>query len=501
MSPAISRRDPPARETAQDLSSWLQAANFLVLLLTVLFYFHSGPNAYVDIYSVLLTLVCGAENVLILSAEKKRRDPFLVILVFVSTFFYLPRVVTLLYDPWSQALARFPFGAGEMNHALLFIIFANLAIALGLRSAIKTLRTLPADGDGHAPGAPVLVVLLFLLTLGVNYFIVPWAESFRKIAGFAGGILLNPGIVILLTITYLTLNFSSLSRTYKALLFALFPVFLLLSMLQGSRSSFFSLFILALCSRLALKNSIRLGRGALLAAAVLFPLAIFSFFVSTYLRKAEYTPRTMITAERVKSLKTFRTGADEKGGEPLLRLFLDRVGYLSYAADIIAGSERYRAVINPGYYAKSFVDNVITPGFNVFDVPKAANGLRFIYLGLKPNPTHEDVLREYHSDMLTVYGEYYVLFRGYPALFLLFCTAYLFKRCYLALSVKNRFLYYTYAAIVLLLFHNWLNSYGMDWMGMEIISYLVPVMILNGFYARRPSAACKKQYTTAIIEK
>lgn len=477
------------KESSRDLSTWLQAANLVIVFLSVVLYFHFGPNVYVDFYTILLALVFGIVNVLILYLEKKFRDPFLVILVFVSTFFYLTRVATLLYDPWSQALARYPFTAGDLNRALLFILFSNLSIALGLLAAKKAPRAVPEGGDGYSPGSPVAVLGLFLLSMGVNFFIVPWGGPSWKIAGFVGGILLNTGIVMLLTVIYLALNFRSLARPYKALLIALFPVFLLLSTLQGSRSSFFSLLILALCAALALKGSVRFGRRALLAAAVLFPLALFSFFVSTYLRKAEYTPRTMITAERLRSLKTFSTCADEKGGEPLFRLFLDRVGYLSYAADVIAGSERYRAVINPAYYAKSFVDNVITPGFNVFDVPKAANALRFIYLGLKPHPSHADILLEYHSDMLTVYGEYYVLFRGYAALFFLFGTAYLFKRCYQAVSVKNRFLHYAYSAVLLLLFHNWLNSYGLDWMAMEIVSYLVPVLALGGFYARKAAAA------------
>lgn len=476
------------KETSRDLSTWLQAANLLFVLLTVVLYFPFGPNVYVNFYTVLLALFFGAVNILILHFEKKDRDPFLVILVFVSTFFYLTRVSTLLYDPWSQALARYPFEAGDLNRALLFILFSNLSIALGLRAAKTGPRALPEAGDGYTPGSPAAVISLFLLSLGVNYFLLPWAGSSWKILGYAGSILLNTGMVLLLTIMYLALNFRSLSRPYKALLTALFPAFILLSMLQGSRSSFLSLFVLALCSALALKGSVKFGRKVFLAAAVLFPLALFSFFVSTYLRKAEYTPRTMITAERVLSLRTFSTGADKKGGEPLFRLFLDRVGYLSYAADIIAGGEKYRAVINPRYYAESIVDNVFTPGFNVFDVPKAANALRFIYLGLKPHPSHADILLEYHSDMLTVYGEYYVLFHGYAALFFLFITAYLFKRCYQAVSVKNRFLHYAYSALLLLLFHNWVNSYGLDWMVMEIISYLVPVLLLGGFYARKAAA-------------
>ena len=477
------------KETSLDLSTLLQAANLAVVSLSFLAYLVLGPNIYVDIYAVLLTLLFGAENFLLLRFEKRSRDPFLVLLVFVSIFFYLTRVATLLYDPWSQALARYPFGPADLNRALLFIIASNLSIFLGLLAAGRLRTQAPAAAAAAGPASPVPVLLVFLLALGAKYFLVPWAEPSSKLAGYLGSILLNTGMVILLTITYLALNFNSLSRLYKSLLLALFPLFILLSMLQGSRSSILSLLVLALCSLLAVKSRVAFGRRALLGAAILFPLAVFSFFVSTYLRKAEYTPRTMITAERVRSLKDFSTAADKKGGEPLFRLFLDRVGYLSYAADIIANSGKYREVINPAYYAKSVVDNVITPGFNVFDVPKAANALRYIYLGLKPHPSHRDVLREYHSDMLTAYGEYYVLFGGYPALFFLFATAFLFKRGYALVAFKNPFLRYTCAAAILLLFHNWLNSYGLDWMGMEAISLSVPGLLLCGLYVRKPAAA------------
>lgn len=473
--------------TSQDLSTLLQAGNLFIGALVLVLYFHFGPNVYVDIYTVLLACVFGAENILLLAYEKRHRDPFLVILVFVATFFYLTRVSSLLYDPWSQALSRYPFVAADLNRAFLFIAASNLAIFLGLLAAKGRGNAKEDNSSGYLPGRPLVVAGIFALILFVNYFPFPVGGAPGRLAGYVTAVFLNTGTILLLTTLYLAVYYRRLACADKVMLGSLYPVFILLSMLQGSRSAFLGLLVLSMCVILSRNGAVRVSRRALVAVLVMFPLAFLSFSAATHLRKAEYKPDTVISAGRIKFLETFNWRSTGAGGEPAGRLFLDRVGYLSYAADIIANSDKYSRVISPVYYAKSIIDNALTPGFFVFNTPKAANALRYVYGGLKSDPAHEDVIKEYSSDMFTVYGEYYVFFDGYPALLFLALAAYLFKKVYLSVRVKNVFAYYLYRALLLLVFHNWLNSFGMDWMLMEVIRYLIPILLLMNFYVKRPA--------------
>lgn len=192
-----------------------------------------------------------------------------------------------------------------------------------------------------------------------------------------------------------------------------------------------------------------------------------------------------MSVTRFEYLKEFELYNLEDDVRIFLRPIFDRAGYLSYSADIISNSKEYDKVINSEYYFMSLIDNVFTPGFNVFGTPKASNALRYIYLDIKPNPTHKDVVANYNSDMFTIYGEYYILFGGYPALIFLFLSSYFFKRLYLAVRTRNVFSYYLYRSLILLVFYRWLLSFGMDWIVVDIISLLIPIFIWRRFYFMR----------------
>lgn len=470
-----------------DLSTLLQVGNLCIGLIAILLYYHLGPNEYVDIYTIYLTCIFSLQNIFMLSYEKKHRDPFLLILILVTTLFYMTRVLSLLYDPnipFSSALLRYNLDVKDLNYSFLFILIANISIFMGLITARGKTKFRPLDNTNFKPGNPLTVSLILIFTYFCNYFFIMGIESLGRISSYIGGILLNTGIILLLTITYTLINYKRLSGIYKTILLSLFGIFIIISSLYGSRSSLLALFILMLCAMLSLKGAIRVSKRAIVVTVLLLPVMVFSFFVATYVRTLRYDPKTVINIERVAFLKDFQLGA-ESDAKLILSPLFDRAGYLSYAADIIINGIKYQKVINFNYYFESIIDNGLTPGFNVFDKPKAANVLRYIYLGLKSNPTHEDVIAEYSSDMFTIYGEYYVLFGGYPALVFLFLFSHFFKRFYLAVRTKNLFLYYLYRAVILLVFHNWLISFGMDWMMMELISYLIPILIWRKFYMMR----------------
>ena len=139
-----------------------------------------------------------------------------------------------------------------------------------------------------------------------------------------------------------------------------------------------------------------------------------------------------------------------------------RIGYLDYATRIIADPDKYSQTINLLYYPKSIIDNILSPGGDLFDAPLVSNTIVFVDMGIK-NPTHALVRSQYQSMLLTNYGEYYVLFGPYAGAVMLFFTAFIFKSVYFLIRSRNRLVGYLLRAGVLYLFYIWLKSFGIDW--------------------------------------
>jgi hypothetical protein len=157
--------------------------------------------------------------------------------------------------------------------------------------------------------------------------------------------------------------------------------------------------------------------------------------------------------------------------ETVLIPIFDRIGYLDYCAELIAHDKIYSPIFSYEYYAKSFIDNILTPGFDIYGIPKVSNSQRFIYnnQGL---PTKEKVDETYHSDEFTFYGESYVLYGKWFSLIPIFFIAFLFKRIYVKLNDKNIFHLCVKRSIILMIFYYFMNSYGLDWVTALTIGFV-----------------------------
>jgi len=152
----------------------------------------------------------------------------------------------------------------------------------------------------------------------------------------------------------------------------------------------------------------------------------------------------------------------------------DRVGYLDMAADMIANSDKYNVVIDPIYYTKSVIDNVLTPGYDVFDVPRAANNTVSIYNNI-PLLNKSMVDNYYQSDMFTIFGEFYVLFKGYFAVFACFLMGFFSKLLFEAINFSNMMWHYSFRAIFFKLYVLSLWSFGLDWQLEDLLFFLISI--------------------------
>jgi hypothetical protein len=176
---------------------------------------------------------------------------------------------------------------------------------------------------------------------------------------------------------------------------------------------------------------------------------------------------------------------------------LSRAGFFDYAAEVIAHREQYRSAINLSSYGKSIVDNILTPGFDVYDQPKISNALHFIY-GAMGEPSKERSSEDYQSDQLGVYGEFYDLF-GFACLPILCAGAYLLKRSYARLRSANPFGLMMKRVVVLFVFERMVDSYGIDWTMLETIALATAIFIYAQLFAIRRSRTSEVAFRTPPV--
>ncbi len=492
------------RQRSYDFNSILQAGNIAIALTAVYFYVLNGGNSYIDSNTMAIFLVFGFQNFIILLWERRSREPLILLLMLTIIAFYMLRVATLLYEPWSEVLPRFPFVPENMNHALLFIMLCVLAMTVGIKTV--TLRDgLHQNSQGIATKADKTSNRLFSVMLVItclDALSIFGIKAFGTLQGFFS-IVFNADIVLILLFAVYAIKGDHLSNRQKYCYIALFATFIVLRTVSGSRGALMTTGLSIIFVYLSLYRKVTIKKHIIILLIAMIPLATFSFSIATYWRPyriaklqgaIDATPGEFIEGY----VNNVSSDDFKENLKIILRPMFDRAGYLDMAADMITNSDRYSVVVNPVYYFKSFVDNVLTPGYDVFDVPRAGNNTITIYNGM-PLLDKSIVDTFYQSDLLTIFGEFYVLFGGYMAVVGCFLWGYFSKLCFAAISFKNDIWYYSCRAVFLKLYLLSLWSFGLDWQAGDILFalisiaslYMVCVVRLPDFVISRSRSTCR----------
>jgi len=492
---------PPDRRKRVDFNSLLMGANLLVAGLLFYALAHAEPNRYVNQESILLGIVLCAQTHIALWLEKRQRDPFVILLAFTTIFYYSLRIFTLTVYDYSDVFDRFPYDASDSNVALFVILSVNLALYSALY-LVKIKSAQPVDAKGWEAASSTRIALLLVAAIFFAYFsgaaaVDPDAAASRLMS--IAGMVLAPNTVVLMSLSYFFLFRKTLSRAFAVTMGTLIAVEMIVHTLSGSRSAIVGIVQEAILVGLAIAGSITMRRKSALVAFAFLPLLagllVGSFVVSTYNRTVR------VVGASFDVVKAFESAMSAAGDLPIvssLDLILppvfSRAGYFDYAAEVIAHREQYRSAINLSSYGKSIVDNILTPGFDVYDQPKISNALHFIYLEMG-EPSKERSSEDYQSDQLGVYGEFYALF-GFGCLPILAAGAYLLKRSYAKLRSANPFVLLMKRIVVLFVFERMLDSYGVDWTMVETIGLLAAIFIYTQLFAVRRSASVGEALTS-----
>jgi hypothetical protein len=243
----------------------------------------------------------------------------------------------------------------------------------------------------------------------------------------------------------------------------------LLHTFLGSRSAILMVFYCILFVTLAENNYIKLKKNSLVFITVVLLITIPLFTAITFMRTIiGDKERQSISVENIKLVTDFDYNFSD--AEFILSPVFQRIGYLDFASELIASEDKYYSLFNIKYYSMSIIDNILTPGFDFFDTPKIATAQKFVYEDLG-RPSKAKVAEEYHSDCFTIYGEFFVLFRGWAALLPIFLITYFINSLYNKVGGKDHYLRLINKSILLLIFFNILQSFGLDTLVAAIIGF------------------------------
>ena len=477
-----------------DFNSILMSLNVVVMLLIVYGFAQMGESKYVNQETIVLAVLLCIQTQVALWLERKQRDPFVILLAFIMICYFSFRIFTLNIYSVSLALARFDFSADDSNYAMIFILIANIFLYAGLY-AVRFRGSPSIEFEKWRATTPGRAILLVLFAIVFNFTKDRyWTVESIPRALYVLVIFASTNVIILLAFAYWLAFAKSSSRLFTFTILALLMLSMLLETLAGSRGAIVVLIQQLMAVTLAIAGCIKVRKKHLVSGLLLVPgvmaLLVGTFAISTFIR----TSRGAATFNVGEAIKLAR---ESDIGPAVLPPLFDRAGYFDYTADIIVHRAQYDQVISLSSYAKSIIDNLLTPGFDFFDQPRISQSLKFAYFGMRPASKIE-VGEEYHSDQLGIHGELYALF-GWASLPLFFGLAFLVKRTYVRLRGKNPFDLVLKRIVVLVIFGWLINSYGFDWILIDTLVFAAGLVLYRVCFRNTSCAVQEEELPRAAV--
>jgi hypothetical protein len=474
-----------------DFNSVLMGLNLIVACLIGSAYFIARNNEYIDQDTILLGLLLSLQTHLALQIERARRDPFVILSVFTTIIYFSFRLFTLALYPFSNVFERYSYGPHDSNFALVFIIIANIFLYAGF-FCVRFRRNEAIDLRDWRPIASARVVSLMVISLIYFYCsAIVWTPADQPRIVSLIGFFISPPIILLMALSYFVLFRKTLSKKAAIAIGTLIFLEITVHTVLGSRSGITTLIQNIMLAVLAISSSIKFRRGYFILGCALAPivlaLLIATFAISTFNRVHKEGASSIDVSEAIElsGEASAQLGANAEW-EIVLPPIFDRAAYFDFSAEIMAHADVYKDVFNLSTYAKSIIDNLLTPGFDVYDQPKLSNALVFVYSdwGAPSKAMIEGAPQFYHSDQFGIYGELYAVF-GYASLPLFFLVAFGLKRLYVRLGSANPFALTMMRLIVLSAFVKIVDSYGMDWTIIEMVPFVVAIYLYKFFFRSR----------------
>ena len=470
-----------------DFNGILKFANLVAAALIVIGWTQTQDNPYIDLNTIWLGLALCAQTHAALSIERRRRDPFVILLTFWMILYFELRIFTLALLPVSAVFGRFEYDVADTNYALVFIIAANLFMYAGFFLA-RSKRNVSISTEQWVAHAPLRVVAVLLLSLALSYLTGSYFSEGNVPRGLNFLVLyFSPTILLLMAVAYFALFRRSLGPVFALTIVALVGIELIAHTLLGSRGAIVGFLQSCMLVGLAVRGSIKFSRRFVTIGILSLPLVallmVGAFVISTYIRTMRNTEGMSLQVGVQAAANYGDQDIAPQTVEYMLGGVAARVGFLDFSAEIIAHRQEYARVLNLPAYGRSIIDNLLTPGIDFYDQPKISNSLQFAYRDLGA-PSKALTAEQYQSDQFGIYGESYALL-GWVALPVLFAVAFALQRLFALMRGANPFVLAIARVVPLFVFSRLIDSFGLDWLIIDTLPLIAAVFIYGFFFPTR----------------
>jgi hypothetical protein len=468
------------RRITISINDVLLISNAVVACLLVYGFFieELSSHPYIDGNTILLGLVLTLQTHVALIVERRKSDPFVLLMAYILIIFYALRIFTLLLYPVQGVFERYSYGPSDSNYALSYIILANMFLYAGFyRVKFRGINEI----NKYKVRNPRFGILMLFISFSYVMLLQIMPELNSWLINLIFNNFFNPNIILLVLAVYVVTFRKSISPIYMKIIIISAITLMVLQTLSFSRSGILTLANTLLILILALIANIRFSIKHVIIGSMLIPFFLYAAFniyaISTTSRMNKgHSGGTLIEKiDLVSSSKEIVNNSSANGDYFIGRAF-SRAGYFDYSSELIAHSEQYSEVFTIENYIKSIVDNILTPGFDVFDQPPMSRLLGYKYSG-----NWGDILRfgdGYHTDQFGLYGEFYNLF-GYVSLLIIFFIAWLLKAAY---SYEGRLHPFTISlkrVIILFTWYQLMVSFGVDSIILKLVLVIISYYIVS----------------------
>ena len=251
----------------------------------------------------------------------------------------------------------------------------------------------------------------------------------------------------------------NVAKKIKYLFGCYLALYVILTVLAGSRSMLLHSMIYLFSMLFLYKKDVRFKPRHLLLGLILILAMGISFIFATAQRAFREEVGFRISADLLlfnlgRSMDFFSSDSSETI-QNTIGMATARAGYLDFGAEMYA-NDIYANVINIANIAKSTIDQLI-PGAIFEDSQGLSQRIRNIY-DLSGSTA-------YQADAINAVGENYILF-GYGCPVVIAFVAFVFTSCYLLIG--NTVFGIWLKFVLLCNFMFWWNSFGYDWLLLDI---------------------------------
>lgn len=461
--------------TFYTIFAWI---NILLFVLMLLVYNSNGSNRFINQNTVLLNTVLIAISYFVNKDASRQNNPLMAVLLFVMIFHFELRVITLNYFEYSVVLDRATVSPNQLNSALLYIIIAYVILWLSLR---RTEKDIVREDSSHVVLTKrqtkrilVLLYVCLLLSTAASLGVPGIAQAIGILSTF----FFNLEYMMLFALCYFIYNWKNEGLNNKLLFIAFVLLNIVIFTVIGKRGQIYTFAIMLFIVLLVFNyNSLKIKY--LVFASCLAPLMVLIFSYTTLTR--QYGMRSIKVSDAKEMIQIWGEEMDGKDTKIVLAPVFDRIGFLDFSTEMIKNRDYLSKYLNTENYLKSVVDNLLTPGFNLFDMPKMSNVIDkcYEYKGT-PNTKYYHLEDGYYqSDCLTLFGEAFLLFGPILALVFVFIIGRLFSRFYFKKRFTHPINIIWIKACSLFLFYILLYSYGLDWFLISLVSFTINYFIFK----------------------